>query len=79
MERSRWWSAPAPAALYLRVINDATLLDWADPPIEQANLGAYARFKLVVLYTQTGRQKAVISTVTGDILRSNELANQAGS
>ena len=42
-------------ALYQRVINDRTLLDWIDPPLEQADLGAYARFKLIVLYTQTGQ------------------------
>jgi len=41
--------------LYQRVINDQTLLDWMDPPVEQANLGAYVRFKLIVLYTQSGR------------------------
>lgn len=42
-------------ALYQRVINDQTLLDWGDSPVEQADLGAYARFKLIVLYTQTGQ------------------------
>ena len=41
--------------LYQRVINDRTLLDWIDPPLEQADLGAYARFKLIVLYTQSGQ------------------------
>jgi len=41
--------------LYLRVTNDPTLLDWIDPPTEQADLGAYARFKLVAIYSQTGR------------------------
>jgi hypothetical protein len=42
-------------ALYQRVINDQALLDWVDPPLEQADLGAYARFKLIVLYTQSGQ------------------------
>jgi tetratricopeptide (TPR) repeat protein len=41
--------------LYQRVINDQALLDWVDPPVEQANLGAYARFKLIVLSTQSGQ------------------------
>jgi len=41
--------------LYQRVINEQALLDWVDPPVEQANLGAYARFKLIMLYTQSGQ------------------------
>lgn len=36
--------------LYDQAINNANLLDWQDPPQEQLNLGAYARFKIVVGY-----------------------------
>lgn len=40
---------------YQRVASDSTLMDWADPETEQANLGAYARYRLVVLFYRLGQ------------------------
>jgi hypothetical protein len=42
-------------AAYARVAHDSTLLDYLDPVVEQANLGAYARFRMVVVYTELGQ------------------------
>ncbi len=41
--------------LYGRVITDGTLDEWVQPELEQANLGAYARFKSVVMYSLLGQ------------------------
>jgi hypothetical protein len=35
---------------YQRVADDPELVDWMDPPVEQANLGAYAMFKAAVVH-----------------------------
>jgi hypothetical protein len=43
---------PNAIGLYQRVIQDPLLLDWNDPQAEQDLLGAYARFRLLVLYYQ---------------------------
>lgn len=40
------------ARLYQQVAADVTLMDWVDPAAEQANLGAYARFRLVVIFSK---------------------------
>jgi hypothetical protein len=37
-------------ALYQRVVTDPTLDEWVDVENERANLSAYARFKLIVVY-----------------------------
>lgn len=43
--------------LYLNVItNDPNLEDWMNPEAEQANLNAYAYYRLVVLYRITGQE-----------------------
>lgn len=44
-------------ALYERVIGDATLQDWQDPQAERDSLAAYARYRLVVLYSLEGTQE----------------------
>lgn len=38
--------------LYHRVILDDTLLDWADPQVERANLTGYSMFRVVVTYVR---------------------------
>lgn len=40
--------------LYNQVINNTDLLDWTDRDTERLDLGAYARYKLVVIYTLRG-------------------------
>jgi hypothetical protein len=37
--------------LYQRVVSDDSLQDWSNPTAERANLAAYARYKMVVIYT----------------------------
>jgi hypothetical protein len=52
--------------LYRRVIDDPSLLDWVDPPIEQKNLGAYAHFRIVALNTlrgKTGDAQAILDVM----------------
>jgi hypothetical protein len=41
--------------LYQRVVSDPTLQDWVDPEKEQAELGAYAHFKIMTLYLILGQ------------------------
>jgi hypothetical protein len=41
--------------LYRRVIHDESLKGWVDPPTEWANLSAFAQFRLVVIYLQSGQ------------------------
>jgi hypothetical protein len=41
--------------LYERVIADSSLQDWNDPPMEDANLGAYARLKMFMIYLIQGQ------------------------
>jgi len=41
--------------LYQRVVSDPSLQDWVDPEKEQAELGAYARFKIMTLYLILGQ------------------------
>lgn len=41
--------------LYQRVVSDTTLEEWANPAQERADLGAYARFRMVVIYTLQGQ------------------------
>lgn len=41
--------------MYQRVAEDMTLLDWGDPASEQINLGAYARFRMIVAYVSLGQ------------------------
>jgi len=41
--------------LYQRVVSDDSLKDWREPRLERASLSAYARYKMVVLYTLTGQ------------------------
>lgn len=41
--------------LYGRVADDLTLTDWNDPEKEQGILGAYARYRMVVLYARLGQ------------------------
>lgn len=48
--------AEAALVLYERVIDDEALEDWMAPEEERAVLGAYARFREVVLYTRLGRE-----------------------
>lgn len=43
-------------ALYERVIGDAALQDWQDPQAERDSLAAYARYRLVVLYSLEGAE-----------------------
>lgn len=45
---------PQALLLYQRVIHDTTLQDWMNPAKEQADLGAYARFKIYAIYTVRG-------------------------
>lgn len=40
--------------LYDQVINNPNLLDWQDPDLEQLNLGAYVRYKIVVSFALQG-------------------------
>lgn len=46
---------PEALLLYQRVISDMTLVDWADPTQERANLAAYARFRMAVVYLHMGQ------------------------
>ena len=48
--------------LYQRVVSDPTLQDWVDPEKEQAELGAYARFKMTVLYLILGQEDFASTT-----------------
>jgi hypothetical protein len=60
--------------LYQQAATDITLLDWADPALEQANLGAYGRYRLVVLYTQLSQSPfadAVLNEMERLYLRSS--------
>jgi hypothetical protein len=41
--------------LYGRVADDITLVDWTDPEMEREILGAYARYRMVVLYDRLGQ------------------------
>jgi len=41
--------------LYTRVIDDDNLQDWMDPATERANLSAFAQFRLVVIFQQSGQ------------------------
>jgi hypothetical protein len=43
--------------LYQRVISDTTLVDWINPEREKEILSAYARFRLVVLYSIRGQDQ----------------------
>lgn len=43
------------AQLYTRVIHDDKLQEWMDPQAERANLGAFAQFRLVVVYLKSGQ------------------------
>lgn len=47
----------AALVLYERVVTDTSLEDWMDPETERANLGAYARYKMVAVYTFLGREQ----------------------
>jgi hypothetical protein len=40
---------------YERVIGDSSLQDWADPSLEGENLGAYARYKMFLIYLLQGQ------------------------
>jgi hypothetical protein len=42
--------------LYTRVIQDDSLKDWMDPETERSNLSAFAQFRLMVTYLQSGQQ-----------------------
>lgn len=52
--------------LYGRVADDLTLVDWADPEMERENLGAYARYRMVVLYDRIG-QTSFAETILNDM------------
>jgi hypothetical protein len=41
--------------LYQQVVSDATLEDWMEPDVEQANLAAFARYKLMAIYLLEGQ------------------------
>ena len=41
--------------LYQQVVSDSTLADWTDPAVEQAYLGAYARYKMMAIYLLEGQ------------------------
>lgn len=53
--------------LYSRVTSDPTLEDWLDPAAEQATLGAYARYKTMVVYLLKG-QLDLAQAVLTDLL-----------
>jgi hypothetical protein len=63
--------------LYQRVVSDPTLQDWVDPEKEQAELGAYARFKIMVLYLILG-QEDFASTAFQE-MRNTYPSNSLGS
>jgi len=44
---------------YQRVVADPTLEDWLDPASERLNLSAYARFKMVLVYSLLGQEDFV--------------------
>jgi hypothetical protein len=46
---------PTAAQLYTRVIHDDNLKEWMDPDTERANLSAFSRFRLMVIYVRTGQ------------------------
>jgi hypothetical protein len=50
-------------ALYQRVVIDDTLQDWVDAEEEQLNLGAYARYKIMVLYALSGQEDFAQTTL----------------
>lgn len=47
---------PDALLLYQQVISSSGLQDWVDPEVEQNTLSAYARFKMIVIYTMTGKE-----------------------
>ncbi len=48
---------PEALVLYQQVISNDALLEWQDPQTERANLAAYARYKMIALYTLLGREE----------------------
>jgi hypothetical protein len=60
-EASRRGEYLVAAFLYNQVINDQELVDWMDRIGERLNLGAYGRYKMVVVYTLLGEPEAAQS------------------
>ncbi|MBW8010957.1 MAG: hypothetical protein FVQ83_06910 [Chloroflexi bacterium] len=51
------------ALLYGQVINNPALEDWADPETERLNLSAFARYKLIVVYSLQGNLEQAMQTL----------------
>jgi hypothetical protein len=61
---AREGDVPNALALYQRVVIDETLQDWVDPEDERITLGAYARYKIMVLYALSDQEKFAQTTLT---------------
>jgi hypothetical protein len=60
---AREGAIPTALALYQRVVIDETLQDWVDPGEERISLGAYARYKIMVLYALSGQEDFARTTL----------------
>jgi hypothetical protein len=69
---------PEALVLYQQVISSDALLDWQDPVAERAHLAAYARYKIVVLYTLLGREEIAQAAVAEFEAAVPENSDQAG-
>lgn len=56
---------PEALVLYQQVISSTTLQDWIDPEFERAVLGAYARFRMILIYTILGDDDLAQATLDG--------------
>jgi hypothetical protein len=65
-------------ALYGKVAEDEGLLDWLDPDEERANLGAYARYKLALLFDASG-QEALALEVLDEMRRQYPVGTPQGA